>query len=193
MQLNEELEAQRRFILIEQGRPERGDSYAQTLLANRLQRVISGDWAAGRTTGIEAGFGFCKLDKKVDAEALLSMERDELADTIIASHTDGSNRRRDGLITTVNDESFKHLVARNADNEGFFLVWNGTRGSVNFTEEIYEACADEAVRAGLEPRYHVYARLYLFQTENVVFYPIPDRILMDFGLDLRGEPYYESE
>jgi adenine-specific DNA-methyltransferase len=46
----------------------------------------------------------------------------------------------------------------------------------------------EAERAGLAQRYHVYARLYVFQTTNVVFYQIPDRILMDLRLDLRGEP-----
>lgn len=193
MHLNDESGANRRFVLIEQGAPERGDSYAQTLLSNRLQRVISGDWASGPRPELPGGFTFHKLHKKVDAEAVLSMERDELAETIIASYGDGSSRRREALVTMVSDESYKHLVARNADGEGFFLVWNGTPESVNFTEEVYEACAEEAARAGLQARYHVYARLYLFQTDNVVFYTIPDRILMDFGLDLRGEPYYEAE
>ena len=193
MHLNDESGANRRFVLIEQGAPERGDSYAQTLLANRLQRAISGDWASGPRSELPGGFTFHKLHKKVDAQAVLSMERDELAETIIASYGDGSSRRREALVTTVSAEGYKHLVARNADGEGFFLVWNGTPDSVNFTEEVYEACAEEAARAGLQPRYHVYARLYLFQTDNVVFYTIPDRILMDFGLDLRGEPYYEHE
>ncbi len=41
----------RRFILIEQGRPQRGDSYAQTLTADRLRRAASGDWANGQ--GVE--------------------------------------------------------------------------------------------------------------------------------------------
>jgi adenine-specific DNA-methyltransferase len=193
MHLNDESGANRRFVLIEQGAPERGDSYAQTLLANRLQRAISGDWASGPRSELPGGFTFHKLHKKVDAQAVLSMERDELAETIIASYGDGSSRRREALVTTVSAQGYKHLVARNADGEGFFLVWNGTPDSVNFTEEVYEACAEEAARAGLQPRYHVYARLYLFQTDNVVFYTIPDRILMDFGLDLRGEPYYEHE
>jgi adenine-specific DNA-methyltransferase len=37
----------------------------------------------------------------------------------------------------------------------------------------------------------VYARLYLYQTENVRFYQIPDRILADFGLDMSSEPFTE--
>lgn len=193
MHLNEASDADRRFVLIEQGAPDRGDSYAQTLLADRLQRVIAGDWASGPRPELPSGFTFHKLHKKVDAEAVLSMERDELAETIIASYGGGASRRREALVTMVNDHSCKYLVARNADGEGFFLVWNGSPESVNFTEKVYEACAEEAARAGLQPRYHVYARLYLFQTDNVVFYTIPDRILMDFGLDLRAEPYYEHE
>ena len=68
----------------------------------------------------------------------------------------------------------------------------GAKGNTDFDEDVYEQCATEATEAGLKPKYHVYARLYLFQTSNVVFYQIPDRILRDFGLDLRGEPYSEE-
>lgn len=184
----------RRFILIEQGRPEKGDSYAKSLTAARLRRAVSGDWKKGTAPGpLGGGYRFAKLDKKVDAQALLSMEREELADTIIASHFDASSRRRDVLVNMPLDAGYKHLVARNSDNHGFFLIWSGPDGNTDFTEDVYVECAAEAKQAGLEPRYHVYARLYLFQTSNVLFYQIPDRILMDFGLDLRGEPYYEDE
>jgi adenine-specific DNA-methyltransferase len=40
--------------------------------------------------------------------------------------------------------------------------------------------------------YHVYARLYRYQTDGVKFYRIPDRILADFGLDIRNEPFAEE-
>lgn len=193
LQLNEAAGTERRFILIEQGRPERGDSYARSLMANRLQRVVTGDWKSGPQKGLGGGYRFASLGKKVDADALLSMEREDLADTIIASHFDGDTRRRDALVHIPSNEGFKYLVARNAQNEGFFLIWNGSKGNTDFTEKEYEACAKEAKKAGLAPRYHVYARLYRFQTSNVVFYQIPDRILMDFGLDLRGEPYHDDD
>jgi adenine-specific DNA-methyltransferase len=186
-------ESARRFILIEQGRPDRGDSYARSLTADRLARAVSGDWKNGKAVALGGGYRFVALDKKVDAGALLSMEREELADTIIASHFDAGRRRRDLLVNMPTGAGYKHLVARNVDGEGFFLIWSGPGGNTDFTEDVYEECAKEATRAGLEPRYHVYARLYLFQTSNVVFYQIPDRILMDFGLDLQGEPYYEDE
>ena len=193
LELNHESDAKRRFILVEQGRPEKGDSYARSLTADRMGRVVSGDWASGERTPLGGGFRFISLDKTVDAQALLNMEREELTDTIIASHFDADQRRRDSLVTMALDGDYEHLVARNADGEGFFLVWSGPDGNTDFTEDVYEKCAAEAKQAGLEPRYHVYARLYLFQTSNVVFYQIPDQILSDFGVDLRGEPYHEDE
>jgi adenine-specific DNA-methyltransferase len=191
--LNADAGTSRRFIVIEQGRPDRGDSYARSLTAARLQRVISGDWKTGPQEPTGGGYRFSTLEQKVDADALLNMEREELADTIIASHFDAETRRRQALVNVPADAGYKYLVASNSESEGFFLIWNGTKGNTDFTEATYEGCAREAKKAGLAPRYHVYARLYRFQTSNVVFYQIPDRILMDFGLDLRGEPYHDDD
>ena len=42
LDLNAEGEGLRRFILIEQGRPERGDPYAKGLTAERVRRPITG-------------------------------------------------------------------------------------------------------------------------------------------------------
>jgi adenine-specific DNA-methyltransferase len=193
LQVNALAGTERRFILIEQGRPEKGDSYARSLTADRLQRVISGDWKAGPKEPLGGGYRFAALEKKVDAGALLSMEREELADTIIASHFNAESRRREVLVKMTPGTGYKHLVAHNGESEGFFLIWSGSEGNTDFTEAIYEACAEEAKRAGLTARYNVYARLYRFQTSDVVFYQIPDRILMDFGLDLRGEPYHSDD
>ena len=190
--LNALTESNRRFILIEQGRPDKGDSYAQTLTAKRLQRAIDGQWANGKGVALGGGFRFATLGKKVDAQALLRMERSEMVDTVIASHFDISRRRGPGLILISGDE-FRYLVAKNADDEGFFLVWDGLDENTDFTEEVYEACSNEAKRAGLKVMYHVYARLYKYQTRNVRFYHIPDRILADFGLDVRNEKFTEDD
>jgi adenine-specific DNA-methyltransferase len=195
LDLNEKTGSTRRFTLIEQGRPENGDSYARTLLSDRLRRVVTGDWKTGKRPPRPGGFTFISLGKKVDATALLRMERDEMVDTVIASHFDASRRRGDQLVRLESDgKPYRYLVARNSDDEGFFLVWDGPDKNTDFTEEVYEACADEAVAAGLKPSpYNVYARLYLYQTEGVRFLQIPDRILADFGLDLRSEPFADSE
>lgn len=183
---------ERHFILVEQGRPERGDSYAKTLTADRLQRVITGDWASGTGMPICGGFRFVTMGSKVDAAALLQMERAEMVDTVIASHFDSNRRRGAGLISVPTTNN-RYLVARNVDGEGIYLVWDGADKNTNFTEEVYEACSVEAEQAGLKPHFHVYARLYLYQSEDVTFYQIPDRILADFGLNIRNERFNEAD
>ncbi len=189
--LNQDSGSARRFILIEQGRPERGDSYASSLTAKRLKNVVIGDWAIGPQEPLGGGFSFLRLDRRVDAQTLLAMERDEMVDTVIASHFD-ANRKRGSNLIRVNGREWQHLVAKNSENEGFFLIWGGPDKNTDFNASVYDECATEAEEAGLKPFYHVYARLYLYQTENVRFYQIPDRILADFGLDLSSEPFREA-
>jgi adenine-specific DNA-methyltransferase len=189
--LNKSAGTSRRFILIEQGRPKSGDSYARTLTSARLSRAISGNWANGRGTRLPGGFRFVHLDRKVDANALLAMEREEMVDTVIASYFDTSKKRGSTLVR-IDTDRHHYLVAKNLDGEGFFLVWDGPNENTDFTEEVYEECSAEACREGLKPVYHVYARYNLFQTENVRFYQIPDRILVDFGLDMRNDAFAEE-
>jgi Adenine specific DNA methylase Mod len=183
--------AERRFIMIEQGRPERGDSYARTLTSKRLQRAVSGKWANGKGKPLGGGFEFVTLAKKVDADALLKLERDEMVDTVIGSHFESDDRKGPSLVR-LSSRAGKYLVAKNADGEGVFLVWNGPKKNINLTREVYAACVKEAKELGLEPVYHIYARLFIYQTRSVVFYQIPDRILADFGLDLKSEPFAEQ-
>jgi adenine-specific DNA-methyltransferase len=183
--------AVRRFIMIEQGRPERGDSYARTLTSKRLQRAVSGKWANGKGKPLGGGFEFVTLAKRVDADALLKLERDEMVDTIIGSHFESEDRRGPSLVR-ISKGASRYLVGKNMNNEGVFLVWNGPGGNINITREVYSTCVQEAKAANLEPVYHIYARLFVYQTNNVVFYQIPDRILADFGLDLKNEPFADT-
>lgn len=183
----------RRFILVEQGRPERGDSYARALTADRLKRVVSGDWDNGKGHALGGGFTFKVLEKRVDAKTLLLMERDEMIDTVIASHSSTGTRRNAVLIPLDDqDEPYTYLVAKNASNEGIYLVWSGPNSNTDLTEEAYEAITEEAASAGLADVYHVYSRRNLIVTDDVVWYQIPDRILSDFGLDIRTESFTEE-
>ncbi len=193
LKLNHDQAADRRFILIEQGRPDNGDSYAKTLTVDRLRRVIDGDWAKKKHAPLGGGFTFKTLEKKVDAKTLLLMERDEMIDTVIASHSSTGSRRNAVLIPLGDDdEPYKYLVAKNASNEGIFLVWSGAGSNTDLTEEAYEEIAEEAESAKLADVYHVYSRRNLIVTDDVIWYQIPDRILSDFGLDIRTESFTEE-
>jgi len=189
--LNKETDSSRRFILVEQGRPERGDSYVRTLTADRLQRVVTGKWASGNTTPLGGGFRLLAMQNKVDAKALLGMERDEMTDVVIASHFDAGRHGGPGLILMTH-QGYEYLVARNADDEGFYLVWNGANEPPVFNQDVYEAVVTEAEKAELKPTYHVYARFNLYQSDDVRFYQIPDRILIDFGLNTVTEPFHNE-
>ncbi len=92
----------------------------------------------------------------------------------------------------MSDQGHRYLIAKNVENEGFFLVWDGPNGNTNLTEDVYEEIAAEAAAADLKPVYHVYGRLYVYQTNTVRFYQIPDRILADFGLNMSSEPFNEE-
>lgn len=118
--------------------------------------------------------------------------RDEMIDTVIASHSSTSSRRGPVLIPIQDEAAYTYLVARNANNEGIYLVWHGADSNTDLTEEVYEACVDEGEKEGLKPLYHIYSRFNLFSTPGVYWYQIPDRILADFGLDVRTESFIEE-
>ena len=57
------------------------------------------------------------------------MEREELADTIIASHFDATTRSRDALVRRpARTAATSTWSPRTRQSEGFFLIWNGTQG-----------------------------------------------------------------
>jgi adenine-specific DNA-methyltransferase len=145
--LNETIGSTRRFVLIEQGRPEKGDSYARTLTADRLNRVVNGGWHNGKGVALPGGFEFRHLTKNIDAPALLQMEREEMIDTVVASYFNSARRRGPNLERV--DPGYAYLVAQNADGEGFYLVWDGPGNNTDFTEDVYEACVVEGEKAGL--------------------------------------------
>jgi len=192
LSLNNKADASRRFIMIEQGRPENGDVYARGLTADRMKRVIEGNWANGKGSPLDGGYRFVQLQKRVDAKALLGMERDEMTDAVISSHYDNSRKGGSSLIRIL-AEPGKYLVARNTENEGFFLIWEGDDKSPVFDSEVYNQIVEEALEANLDPTYHVYARFNLHQSDDVKFYQIPNQILLDFGLSATTDSYNIDE
>lgn len=64
LDLNTHLHANRSFLLIERGNPESADHFARTLTAERLRRVITGEWARDRRDPLGGGFTFEYLKGK---------------------------------------------------------------------------------------------------------------------------------
>ncbi|WP_257461154.1 site-specific DNA-methyltransferase [Archangium lipolyticum] len=198
LELNAENEADRRFILIEQGRPERGDPYARSLTAERIRRVIKGERADKQgdlfqgAEPLPGGFRFSKLMLAVDAEAVLALKREEMLDLLLTTHWD-QRERASSHLRRLPAGQHAHLFAISPRGEGFFLIWNGPDESSVLDRKAFRAIVEEAKAEKLSPPYHVYARTAIYPGPNMEFYQIPDRILEKLGFNEAIEPYTADE
>jgi len=196
LELNKEANARRRFILIEQGRPDNGDKYARTLTWTRLKNVITGyrpneeGELKELAEPLGGGFEFRMLTKQIDAKVVLTMRKDELIDVVITSHWEAS--RRKFAMIRIDDQTYKYLVGKDELNEGYFIIWNGGESVQSFDDRAYSIVLQEAKRAGLKAPYHVYARYEDYQSRNVDFNKIPDKILAHLGLNENTDSFNEE-
>lgn len=188
LELNAESGAKRRFVLIEQGSPERGDPYAKSLTVERVKRSLTGDRVDknGKITKaakpLSGGFRFSKLMAKVDAAAVLALEREEMIDLLLTSHWDQTERAAAHLSRTPAG-SHTYLFARSSRGEGFFLIWNGPDKQSVLNREAFRAIAQEAADEKLAHPFHIYARVSTYSGPNTEFYQIPNRILEKLGFN----------
>jgi adenine-specific DNA-methyltransferase len=199
LELNYTSEANRRFILIEQGSPENGDKYAKTLTWERVKRAITGERVNqdGIVKQLEeplgGGFTFQILTRKIDSNAIMSMKRDEMVDLIVATHWDTGKKNNINL-QRIDEKGFLYCVGKNLIDEGYFIIWenNGENvGTLDYTT--YGKIVQEAKKAKLKTPYHIYARYEVYQdSKNVVFYKIPDKILAHLGLNENSERFNEN-
>lgn len=192
LQLNNETGADRRFILIEQGAPENGDKYARTLTWNRLRNAITGERpGTRRAEPLGGGFEYRLLTKAIDAKTVLTMQRNELIDVVLTSHWEVHNRAAPNL-TRIEDNTFQYLVGTDSAGEGYFLIWDNGGPVGSLTLDTYKTVVAEAKKAKIPTPYQVYARYEMFQSPNVRFWKIPDKILAHLGLD-ENEEYNSPE
>jgi adenine-specific DNA-methyltransferase len=181
-QLNNDTGSNRRFVLIEQGRSERQDPFAETLTAERIKRASTGKWAKGNMIPLNGGFRFVRLTQLVDSEAVMALERADMVDLLLTTYWDQENRSSSYLQKCPVNSS-KYLVAKNSDGEGYFLVWLGKEKPSKLDRTTFKEIQIEAEEAGLRSRYHVYAKVWTYQGPNIEFYRIPDKILEHLGFN----------
>ena len=189
LELNKEADANRRFILIEQGNDEKGDHYAKTLTADRVKRVITGKWKSGDHEPLGGGFRYFTLKReKVDANAVNALAREEMMDLLLVSYWDRNDKAKSYLQRCTAGEH-KHLFAVNTRNEGFFLVWTAPDQPSALTRAVFKEIVQEAKANGLEGRYHVYAALAPYTGNDIEFYQIPDKVLEHIGFNARADAF----
>lgn len=191
--LNKEADAHRRFILIEQGNTDKGDHYARSLTAERVRRVIEGNWAADKREPITGGFRFVELKKeKIDADAVNALAREEMIDLLLTSYWDKSEKAK-SYLRRLPVRQHRFMFAISPKNEGFFLVWETSEKSSVLNRDSFRAIAEEAKSAGLAARYHVYAATATYTGSSVEFYKIPDKVLEHIGFNVRLDAYNNEE
>jgi len=189
LDMNAEDDGRRRFILIESGDPTvKGKvpraSYTDALTAERIRRVIIGQWADGKAhPTLETGFTFYNADKRISKSAIMAATRETLADIILQVVEDDSNRidcRMDG---------YTYLIGKTKLGFGIALVWEGNPDKVQaLTPDIMDTVLDEAHAAGVTKPVFIYAvsNVAVYAPELYRFQHIPDSILARLGL-LPGE------
>ncbi|MCF3948186.1 site-specific DNA-methyltransferase [Acidiphilium iwatense] len=198
LEVNQEGDADRRFILIEQGSPATGDKYARSLTWQRLHNVITGQRLGpdGKLTNgadpVLGGFEFRMLTRQIDAKTVLSMKKDELVDVVITSHWDMGRRGSTNLIR-IDDPKYSYLVGCNEQGEGYFIIWNNGGPVGQLDLDSYRIVLKDAEKARIKPPYHVYARYEVYQSRNVQFWKIPDKILAHLGLNENSDRFNDDE
>lgn len=193
VELNAESGADRNFILIEQGNTEKGDHYARSLTAERVKRVITGDFANGKREALPGGFRFIELKKeKIDAKAVNELAREEMIDLLLTVYWNKAEKAKSYLQRQPLG-AHRHLFAVNSRNEGFFLIWDGPEQPSVLNRETFKRLAEEAKQSGLSSRYHVYATIATYVGSGIEFYKIPDSVLEHIGFNSRADAYNNEE
>lgn len=189
LDMNAEDNGQRRFILVESGDPTvkskiNRDTYTDTLTAERIRRVINGQWADGKAhPALEAGFTFYNADKQIGKAEIMAATRETLADIILQVVEDDSNR------IDCRMDNYQYLIGKTKLGYGIALVWEGKPNNMqSLTLGIMEAILDEAHAAGVTKPVFVYAtgNVAPLAPELYRFQHIPDSILARLNL-LPGE------
>jgi adenine-specific DNA-methyltransferase len=180
LELNAEVGSHRKFILIEVGNPKEQDYFARTLTAERVKRVITGNWAIGKHNPLPGSFTFKTKGQTIDECAIMNMQREELIEVI--SQSDENNAGKISWLERLPDsEAFLYLFGKNRAGQGICLHWD-EQGSV-VTKDIIYAAYEEVKRAGLKTPFRMYGRSKLFSDDSFVFLQIPDEIINQLGID----------
>jgi adenine-specific DNA-methyltransferase len=189
LELNHETGANRQFILIEQGNTDKGDHYAKTLTAERIRRVVTGEWASGKCEPLPGGFRFIELKReKIDANAVNALAREEMIDLLLTSYWDKAEKAK-SYLRRLPAGSHRHLFAVNPKNEGFFLIWKAPDQPSVLNRDAFKWIVEEAKEVKLASRYHVFAALAPYTGSGIEFYKIPDSVLEHIGFNPRSDAY----
>ena len=185
--MNAEDGGARQFVLIDSGDPRKNaplprGKYTAKITAERVRRVITGQWGDGKDhPSYETGFHFQRAKESITKAAIMESTKEALADIILQVVEDESNRldsRVDGS---------RYLIGRTKSGCGIALVWqqsrNGKAGQI-LTHRILDLTLDEAKATECTLPVHIYATASTapISEELYRFHQIPHSILARLGI-----------
>jgi adenine-specific DNA-methyltransferase len=183
--MNSEDNGNRCFVMVENGDPTNKkiprDVYTERLTAERIRRVLSGEWGDGKEhPALTGGFTFYEAKKNVSKKTIMESTRENLADIILQIIEEDSNRmdcRMDG---------YEYLIGKTRLGFGIALVWEHgkTNGHQALTREIRTKIMTEAQAAEVMKPVYIYAiaNVSPINDELYRFQQIPDSILARLNL-----------
>ena len=193
LDLNTQTGSARQFVLIEQGNTAKGDHYAKTLTADRIRRVITGEWSTGTRGALSGGFRFMELKReRIDADAVNTLAREEMIDLLLTSYWDKAERAK-SYLRRLPVGQHKYLFAVNPKEEGFFLVWQAADQPSVLNRDVFKKIVAESKAASLKSRHHVYASLAPYTGAGIEFYKIPDKVLEHIGFNPRSDAFNNED
>lgn len=195
LQANAEDGGKRQFILIEAGfvsdKSEiEATEYTHKITAERIRRIVTGQYAIGQRDGIPGGFTFMQADRKsITKKDILNADRERLSDIILQVAEEESNRvdcRMDGM---------QYVIGKTRSGMGIALIWEaGATGRTLMADKV-RAVHAEAEAAGLRRPYHIYATANDAPHSDTIyqFYQIPDAILARLGIEEDDERDYGDD
>lgn len=190
LDMNEEDNGNRKFILIEQGSVSQKSSlpreeYTNSITAERIRRVIQGrrDDSKPHSTQ-EIGFTFFRAHEAITKEAIMGATRESLADIILQVVEDDSNR------IDFRFNGYTHLIGRTRLGYGIALIWDTEKDKYHqvLTLQILESVLLEAEQSTVMLPIHIYATGNIAPISNDLyrFHQIPDSLLVRLNI-LRTE------
>ncbi|MDA8428107.1 MAG: site-specific DNA-methyltransferase [Geobacteraceae bacterium] len=170
----------RSFILIESGSGE--DKYCNSLTAERLRRVITGNWKSGQQNGVKGGFTFYKTGENITKKDVMTANHASLMNIIFqADDAIGFDCRI--------DNPGGYVIGKTRKGNALALIWDEQSNSI-LSDDICHTIYDEVKKFGLALPVHIFAKSNdAFESDNYVFRQIPQAILAA----LEMEDLYEED
>ena len=116
-----------------------------------------------------------------------------MIDLLLTSYWDKAEKSKTYLRRLPPSKESRYLFGVNTTGEGFFLIWDSPDSPSVLNRDAFKGIVQEANKAKLASRYHVYAGIAPYTGAGIEFYKIPDKVLEHIGFNPRSDAFNNEE